>query len=101
MAKLCMFERQEKKTKLIKKYAKKREQLKEVIYDMSKSPEEREQAVFQLANLPRSSSKTRLKNRCRMTGRARGYLRKFDLCRNKFRELASSGLIPGVTKSSW
>ncbi len=79
----------------------KRQQLKKIISDPMKSDEERHEAVLALNKLPRNSSPVRLRNRCKLTGRARGYLRKFQLSRLCFRELALAGLVPGVVKASW
>ena len=101
MAKICSVRRNEKRVKLSKRHAAKRAALKATIKDDTVSGEERFQAVLKLADLPRNSSKTRVRNRCAMTGRPRGYFRKFDLCRNVIRELASRGELPGVVKSSW
>lgn len=101
MAKLCMQERNRKREKLIKQNSKRREKLKEVIYNRDLPIEERFNAQMKLAELPRNSSKTRYRNRCELTGRARGTYRKFKLCRNQLRELGSFGLIPGLVKASW
>lgn len=79
----------------------KRQQLKKTILDLSKSEEERADAVVALNKLPKNSSPVRLRNRCQITGRSRGTLRKFKLSRLCFREMANSGLIPGVVKASW
>ena len=79
----------------------KRHALKAVILDMSKPVEERLNAVDALNKLPKNSSPVRLKNRCQLTGRARGFLRKFKLSRLCFREMANQGLIPGIFKASW
>lgn len=79
----------------------KRKELKAIIYDMNRSEEERHDAVMKLNQMPKNSSPVRLRNRCQMTGRSRGYLRKFKLSRLCFRELANSGIIPGVVKASW
>ena len=79
----------------------KRQELKKIILDMNKSDEERENAKVALNKMPRNSSPVRLRNRCEMTGRCRGYLRKFQMSRLCFRELASSGYIPGIVKASW
>ena len=79
----------------------KREQLKKVIYDMNKGVEERLAAVDSLNKMPKNSSPVRLRNRCQLTGRARGFLRKFKLSRLCFREMANQGLIPGIVKASW
>ena len=79
----------------------KRQQLKKTILDLSISEEERVEAVTALNKLPKNSSPVRLRNRCQITGRARGFLRRFKLSRLCFREMANSGLIPGVVKASW
>ncbi len=90
-----------KRERLVKKYAAKRAELKAIILDEDKSPEERFKARLDLAELPRNSAPTRLRNRCSMTGRPRGYYRKLKMSRIALRELASQGMIPGMTKSSW
>ena len=79
----------------------KRQQLKKTILNLSTSEEERFDAVVALNKLPKNSSPTRLRNRCQITGRARGFLRKFKLSRLCFREMANMGMIPGVVKASW
>lgn len=101
MAKVCMIERENKRKKLVKRYKTKREELKAVIRDKDIPADERFQAMLKLADLPRNSSKTRIRNRCALTGRPRGYYRKFNLSRIALRDLASRGELPGVTKSSW
>lgn len=101
MAKVCMVERDKKRRKLVKSLATKRAALKAIIKDRSVSPEERFQAMLTLHELPRNSSKTRVRNRCALTGRPRGHHRKFNLSRIALRDLASRGELPGVTKSSW
>jgi small subunit ribosomal protein S14 len=101
MAKKSSVEKQKNKERLVALKKDKRAEFKKIILDMSKSDEERMQAVYALNKLPKNSSKTRLRNRCLMTGRCRGYLRKFKLSRLCFRELASSGMIPGIYKASW
>ena len=101
MAKKSSVEKQKKKERLVAKNKDKRAELKKIIVDMTKSDEDRMAAVYALNALPKNSSKIRLRNRCQRTGRARGYLRKFKLSRLCFRELASSGFIPGVFKASW
>lgn len=101
MAKACMIERNKKRRRMVKKYANKRAKLKAIIYDKSVSPEERFQATLKLAKLPRNSSKTRIRNRCALTGRPRGYYRKLNISRIALRDLASRGELPGVIKSSW
>ncbi len=90
-----------KRERLVKKFAAKRAELKAIILDEDKSPEERFKARLDLAELPRNSAPTRLRNRCSMTGRPRGYYRKLKMSRIALRELASQGMIPGMTKSSW
>jgi small subunit ribosomal protein S14 len=101
MAKESMIQRQQKRERLVKQYAKKRAALKETIRDESKPMEERFKATLKLAELPRNSSATRLNNRCQLTGRPRAYYRKLKLSRIMLRELASQGKIPGMVKSSW
>lgn len=101
MAKVCMIERDKKRSRLVAKYAKKRAELKAIIKNRETSPEERFLAVLKLAELPRNSSKTRKRNRCALTGRPRGYFRKVNLSRIALRDLASKGQLPGVVKSSW
>lgn len=101
MAKVCMIERENKRKKLVKRFKTKREELKAVIRDKDIPADERFQAMLKLADLPRNSSKTRVRNRCALTGRPRGYYRKFNLSRIALRDLASRGELPGVTKSSW
>lgn len=101
MAKASAVERDLKRRKLGKKYAAKRAKLKAIISDRSLPIEERFQAQLALAELPRNSAKNRQRNRCALTGRPRAYYRKFGLCRIKLRDLASTGELPGVTKSSW
>ena len=90
-----------KRQRLVKKYAAKREELKAIANDQEKSPEERFKARMALAELPRNSAPSRLRNRCTMSGRPRGYYRKLKMSRIALRELASKGMIPGMTKSSW
>ena len=101
MAKVCMIERENKRKKLVKRYKTKRAELKAVIKNKDIPADERFQAMLTLADLPRNSSKTRIRNRCALTGRPRGYYRKFNLSRIALRDLASRGELPGVTKSSW
>ncbi len=101
MAKLSLINRQLKREALVKKFAKKRAELQAVIDDQSRSEEERYQARLKLQQLPRDSSPTRLRNRCELTGRPRGTFRKFGLGRNKLREKAMRGEVPGITKASW
>jgi len=101
MAKKSSIENNQRRRKLVAQYAEKRAALKEIANDSKQPPEIRFQARMKLAELPRNSSKTRIRNRCELTGRSRGYYRKLRVCRNQLRELASQGLIPGMVKSSW
>lgn len=101
MSKLCMKERNKKRAKLAKQYGNRRAKLKATIMNRELPIEERFAAQMKLAELPRNSAEIRYKNRCELTGRSRGYYRKFKLCRNQLRELGSFGLIPGLVKSSW
>jgi small subunit ribosomal protein S14 len=101
MAKKSMIAREYKRQKMTEKYAKVRLELKETMYDQNLSMEERAKARVKFYSLPRDTSPARLHNRCRLTGRPRGYFRKFGLCRNKLREFAMRGEIPGVRKASW
>ncbi len=101
MAKLALINREEKRRKLVAQYAKKREALEAIVNNASASDEERYEARLKLQKLPRNANATRLRNRCQLTGRPRGVFRKFGLCRNKIRELAFNGEIPGVGKASW
>jgi small subunit ribosomal protein S14 len=101
MARLSVINREEKRRKMVKKFAAKRQLLKGKLYDISLSEEERQNARNQLEAMPRNASECRLRNRCQITGRPRGVFRKFGLCRNKIREYAMNGEIPGVVKASW
>ena len=101
MAKLSLINRDIKRAKLAAKYAAKREALKAIINDQSKTDEERYQARLQLQQLPRNANPTRQRSRCLVTGRPRGVFSKFGLGRQKLREMALRGEIPGVTKASW
>lgn len=101
MAKVSLIQREEKREKLVAKYAKKFAELKAIIDDSSKSEEERYMARLTLQKLPRNANPTRLRSRCGITGRPRGTFRKFGLARSKIRELAFRGDIPGVVKASW
>ncbi|MCX7229202.1 MAG: 30S ribosomal protein S14 [Burkholderiales bacterium] len=101
MAKTSLIEREKKREALVKKYAPKRAELNAVIADQSRSEEERYQARLKLQQLPRNANPTRLRNRCELTGRPRGTYRKFGLGRNKLREIAMRGEVPGMTKASW
>ncbi len=101
MAKLSLINREAKRMRLVKQYSAKRAALKAKVKNPNSSSEERQQAVRLLQALPRNSSHTRLRNRCRITGRSRGYYRKFGLARNKLREAALRGDVPGLVKASW
>lgn len=101
MAKKSSVEKQKRRERLVKLKWDKRQALRSKVYNMNLSEEEREDARIALNKMPRDSSPIRLRNRCQLTGRPRGFLRKFKLSRLTFRELASLGMIPGVTKSSW
>ena len=101
MAKTSMINREIKRTKLVKQHAAKRARLKEIIRKPSSSPAEREAATNSLQTLPRDSSKSRQRNRCAITGRPRGFYRKFGLGRTKLREAMMRGDIPGLGKASW
>ncbi len=101
MAKLALIEREKKRARLVAKYADKRATLKAIIDDQEKSEEERYIARLELQQLPRNANPTRQRNRCAITGRPRGTFRKFGLARNKIREIAFRGEIPGLTKASW
>jgi small subunit ribosomal protein S14 len=101
MAKKSAVERNLKRQRLADKYGAKRAALKEIARDQSKPVDERFAAQLQLANLPRNSAPNRVRNRCQVTGRPRGYYRKLKMSRVSLRQLASHGLIPGMVKSSW
>ncbi len=101
MAKTALINREQKRRGVVKKFAAKRAELQAAINDSSKAPEERYSARLRLQQLPRNSSPTRLRNRCALTGRPRGVFRKFGLGRNKLREIAMRGEIPGLVKASW
>jgi len=101
MAKASMIARENKRAKLIAKYAVKRAELKAVIGSATASDEEKWDAQVKLQKLPRDASPTRQRNRCQVTGRPHGVFRKFGLCRNKLREHAMKGDVPGLTKASW
>lgn len=101
MAKKSSVEKQKRRERMVKLKWNKRQELKAKSLDINASEEERQEARIALNKMPRDSSAIRLRNRCSLTGRPRGFLRKFKLSRITFRELASMGMIPGVTKSSW
>jgi small subunit ribosomal protein S14 len=101
VAKKSIKQREQKREKLVAKYAKKYAELKSVADNAGKSDEERYMARLELQKLPRNANPTRLRNRCALTGRGRGTFRMFGLGRSKIRELAFQGDIPGVVKASW
>lgn len=101
MAKVSMVQRELKRARLVKKYADKRAVLRAIINSVDASFEEKMDAQKKLQTLPRDSSRVRQRNRCRLTGRPHGYYRKFGLARNKLREAAMRGDIPGLVKASW
>ncbi len=101
MAKLALKNREAKRAKLVAKYAAKRAELMAIIDDVSLGEDERMQARLKLQQLPRNASPVRQRMRCALTGRPRGVFRKFGLCRNKLREIAMRGEVPGMAKASW
>lgn len=101
MAKKSMIAREHKRARTTAKYAEKRQQLKAIIASVNVSDEERWEAQLKLQQLPRDASPVRQRRRCRITGRPHGVYRKFGLCRNKLREAAMRGDVPGLVKSSW
>jgi small subunit ribosomal protein S14 len=101
MAKKSMVLREEHRLKTVQRYAKKRAALKAVIQSPTSTDEQRHEALLKLQSLPRDASPSRLRNRCAITGRSRGYFQKFGLGRNKLREQAMAGNIPGLSKASW
>ena len=101
MAKTSMVNRETRRARLIKKHAAKRSELRAKCKDVSASDEERHDAQLRLNKMPRDSSPSRLRNRCALTGRPHGFYRKFGLARNKLREAAMRGDVPGLVKASW
>ncbi len=101
MAKLSSINKNERRKKLVKKYAGRYARLKAVANDESAEDGDRLIARLKMSEIPRNGNPTRVRNRCELTGRPRAYYRKFRLCRIQLRDLANKGLIPGVTKSSW
>ena len=101
MAKLSSVNKNERRKKLVKKYAGRYAKLKAIAADTSLDDGERLIARLKMAEIPRNGNPTRIRNRCELTGRPRAYYRKFRLCRVQLRDLANKGLIPGMTKSSW
>jgi len=101
MAKKSSVEKNNRRQRRVKQYAKRWERLREVARDKTIPAEERFEATLKMAELPRNTNPTRVRNRCELTGRSRAVYRRFKLCRIALRDLASIGMIPGVTKSSW
>ncbi len=101
MARACMLPRDLKRRNMVKKYAKKREELLSIARDKKLNPEDRFKASQKLAKLPRNGIRVRLRNRCQLTGRPNGVYRKFKICRIQLRDLANKGQIPGMKKASW
>lgn len=101
MTKKSIIERQKKREELVNRHWEKRMKLRKTVVDMNVSEQERDQAKIALNKMPRNTSHIRLRNRCKLTGRPRGYYRKFGLSRLSFREFALAGNIPGITKASW
>jgi small subunit ribosomal protein S14 len=101
MAKTSMIEKNARRRRLAKQYSGKRARLKAIVHDRKLPIEDRFAAVMKLAQLPRNSSPTRIRNRCEITGRPRGYYRKLKISRIALREYGSKGLVPGLVKSSW
>lgn len=101
MASKAAIAKNEKRKELVERYWERRQELKSIIKDPKTTPESREEAIAQLAQLPRNSSKVRVRNRCAVSGRPRAYYRKFGLSRIALRDLALRGDLPGVIKASW
>jgi small subunit ribosomal protein S14 len=101
MAKISKVVKNEKRKKMVTQYATRRAEFKKIINNPTSTPEQVDEAVTKLQKLPRDASPIRVRNRCSMTGRPRGFLRKFGMSRVTFRELSLEGQVPGVTKSSW
>lgn len=101
MAKASMIAREVKRARLVEKYSAKRAELKAILRDPNASDDEKWDAQVKLQKLPRDASPVRKQRRCRLTGRPHGVYRKFGLCRNKLREAAMRGDVPGLTKASW
>ena len=101
MAKVSAVEKNKHRRKLVDRYARKRGELKAIVMDRSRPIEERFKATLKLSELPRNSAKVRVRNRCEVSGRPRGYYRKLKMSRIALRELGAAGKVPGVVKSSW
>lgn len=101
MAKRCMIEKEKRRTNLIKRYKKRRAELREIIRDQNNNLEDKMAAQKKMQSLPRDSNRCRRRSRCLITGRSRGVYRRFGLSRHKLREFAMEGIIPGLRKASW
>ena len=101
MAKLALINREEKRRKMVEKYAARRAELLAIVGDVARSEEDRFEARQKIQALPRDASPVRLRNRCKLTGRPRGVFRKFGLGRSKLRDFVMRGEVPGMTKASW
>ena len=101
MAKTSAIEKNQHRRQMVERYATQRAELRAIVRDRTRAPEERFEATLLLAELPRNSSRVRVRNRCALTGRPRGYHRKFGMSRIAVRELGSAGQIPGLVKASW
>ncbi len=101
MAKKSSVEKNNKRKRLTKEFSGRRAKLKAIVMNKETSPEDRFTAVLKMSRLPKNSAKARIRNRCEVTGRSRGYFRKFGVCRVVLRELTAIGAVPGVIKSSW
>ena len=101
MARKALIEKEKRRKKLVDLKFEKRKELRKKVVDPNLTDEERQAAAIALNKMPRNTSYIRVRNRCQLTGRPRGYMRKFNVSRLCFRELASHGMIPGITKSSW
>lgn len=101
MAKKSAIEKNHRRRRMVDRYATQRAELRAIMHDRTRAPEERFEATLLLAELPRNSAKVRVRNRCALTGRPRGYHRKFGMSRIAVRELGSAGQIPGLVKASW
>ena len=101
MAKNSMVAREKKRSRIVKKYANKRAEIKSILKNVNATDDERWEAQMKLQKLPRDANPVRQRNRCRITGRPHGVYRRFGLCRNKLREAAMRGDVPGLVKASW
>lgn len=101
MAKRCMIEKEKRRTQLVKKFATRRAELREIIRSQTATLDEKISAQQKMQSFPKDSNRCRIRNRCLITGRSRGVYRKFGLGRHKLREMAMVGLIPGLRKASW